>query len=120
MKELSEFEKDIELALRLAQSELGATMVKIGSDALAMIKQRVQEEGKDAKGQAFPPYSTKPMLVGCKTFKKKSCDKFFGKEKNKELRWATIQRGGNNYRLAYLEEGYKGLREMELGARTWR
>ena len=30
MKELSEFEKDIELALRLAQSELGAMMVKIG------------------------------------------------------------------------------------------
>ena len=52
-----------------------------------MIKQRVQEEGKDAKGQSFPPYSTKPMLVGAKTFKKKNADKFFGKEKNKELRW---------------------------------
>jgi hypothetical protein len=115
MKELEDLGKDIELALRLVQSQLGTTMVKIGFDALAMIKKRVIEEGKDAKGQGFPGYSTKPMLVGCKSFKKKSCDKFFGKEKNKELRWATIQRGGNNYRLAYLEEGYKGLREMELG-----
>ncbi len=115
MKELEDLGKDIELAVRMVQSQLGTTMVKIGSDALAMIKKRVQEEGKDASGQGFPVYSTKPMLVGAKTFKKKSADKFFGKEKNKELRWATIQRGGNNYRLAYLEEGYRGLREMELG-----
>ena len=48
MKELSELEKDIELALRLVQSQLGTTMVKIGSDALAIINKRVIEEGKDA------------------------------------------------------------------------
>ena len=115
MKELSELEKDIELAVRMVQSQLGTTMVKIGSDALAMIKKRVIEEGKDAKGQGFPGYSTKPMLVGAKTFKKKSADKFFGKEKNKDHRWVTIKRGDTAYPLAYLEEGYKGLREMELG-----
>ena len=116
MKELSELEKDIEIALRLVQSQLGTTMVKIGSNALAAIKTRVQETGLDASGQGFPPYSTEPMLVGAKTFKKKSADKFFGKEKNKEHRWATIQRNGTNYRLAYLEGGYRELREMELDA----
>ena len=36
-----------------------------------MIKTRVIEEGKDAKGGEFPPYSTKPMLVGDKSFRKK-------------------------------------------------
>ena len=84
MKELEDFSKDIELALKLAQSELGTTMVKIGTNALARIKQRVQQEGKDASGQGFPPYSTKPMLVGAKSFKVKGAKDFFGKEKNKE------------------------------------
>lgn len=115
MKELSDFEKDIEQAVLTVQNQLGNTMVKIGSDALAMIKRRVIEEGQDASGQAFPAYSTKPMLVGAKTFKKKSADKFFGKEKNKDHRWVTIKRGDTNYHLAYLEEGYRGLRELELG-----
>ena len=115
MKEFEDLGKDIELAIRLVQSELGTTMVKIGSNALARIKQRVQQEGLDASGQGFPVYSTKPMLVGAKTFKKKSADKFFGKEKNKDHRWVTIKRGGTAYHLAYLEEGYRGLREMELG-----
>lgn len=116
MKEFEDLGKDIELAIRLVQSELGTTMVKIGSNALARIKQRVQQEGLDASGQGFPPYSTEPMLVGAKTFKVKSAEKFFGKENNKKHRWATIQRKGTNYRLAYLEGGYRELREMELDA----
>ena len=93
---LDELAKEIEKA----QNDLGTIMVKIGNTALARIKQRVQEEGKDAKGQEFKPYSTKPMLVGCKTFKKKNCSSFFGKKKNKEHRWATIKRGSEMYRLS--------------------
>ena len=112
---IEEFDKKLENEIKQL-SDLGTTMVKIGQTALAQIKQRVIEEGKDAKGGNFPPYSTKPMLVGCKTFKKKNCNAFFGKEKNKDHRWATIKRGSEMYRLAYLEEGYKGLREMELSA----
>lgn len=136
MKELEDLGKDIELALRLVQSQLGTTMVKIGSNALARIKQRVQEEGKDASGQGFPPYSTKPMLVGAKTFKVKSADKFFGKQKNKDLKWVTLggrdqgfssyldvsaggqgpSASGSYVRLAVLPGGYRELREMELKA----
>ena len=63
------------------------------------------------------------MLVGCKSFKSKNCTKFFGKRKNKEHRWVTLDRvykegpkAGKNIRFAYLERGYRELREMELGA----
>jgi hypothetical protein len=115
MMELSDIEKNLEQSINMVKNQLGDTMIKIGSDALAMIKRRVIEEGKDASGQAFPAYSTKPMLVGAKTFKKKSANKFFGKEKNKDHRWVTIKRGDAAYHLAYLEEGYRGLRELELG-----
>lgn len=115
MKDLNELGRDIEQAIKMVETQLGETMVKVGSTALTRIRQRVQEEGKDASGQGFPPYSTKPMLVGAKTFKKKSADKFFGKQKNKDHSWVTIKRGDNAYHLAVFEEGYRGLREMELG-----
>lgn len=118
MKDLNDFSKDFQESLNLVQSKLGETMVKIGSDALALIKKRVQEEGIDAKGKHFPPYSTEPMLVGCKSFKKKSCDRFFGPEKNKQHEWVTLKRGEKNYRLAVLEGGYRELREMELGGKN--
>jgi len=118
MKDLNDFAKDFQESLNLVQSKLGETMVKIGSDALALIKKRVQEEGVDAKGKKFPPYSTEPMLVGCKSFKKKSCDSFFGAEKNKQHEWVTLKRGEKNYRLAVLEGGYQELRRMELGGKN--
>jgi hypothetical protein len=133
MKELSEIEKEFNDGLIKVQTELGNTMVGIGVDALGMIKKRVTETGLDAKGQGFPPYSTgtdfnikntktkeektvKGMLVGCKSFRSKDCNKFFGKQKNKEHEWVTIKRGDDLYRLAVLEGGYKKLREISLGA----
>jgi hypothetical protein len=116
MKELSEIEKEFNDGLIKVQTELGNTMVSIGVDALAMIKTRVIETGLDATGKGFPGYSTDSMLVGCKSFRKKDCDKFFGKKKNKEHEWVTLKRGGELYRLAVLEGGYKKLREISLGA----
>ena len=118
MKDLNDFAKDFQESLNLVSTKLGETMVKIGSDALALIKKRVQKEGIDAKGKKFPPYSTEPMLVGCKSFKKKSCDSFFGPEKNKQHEWVTLKRGDKNYRLAVLEGGYQELRRMELGSKN--
>lgn len=112
---LDEYTRRFDAELRKIQSELGNTMVKIGQTALARIKQRVIEEGKDAKGKGFPPYSTEPMLVGAKSFRRKDADKFFGKEKNKEHQWVTLKRGSENYRLAVLEGGYKELRDISLG-----
>lgn len=105
---------------------LGRTMVQIGSEALVYVRERVMNSGIDAEGQKYEPYSTKPMLIGCKSFKNKSdCSKVFGKKKNKELKWVTL--GGSRYeqfleasaggsgdikRLAVLEGGYKKFREL--------
>lgn len=113
---LEEFNNKFDEAISEVSGQLGETMVKIGQTALVRIRQRVQEAGKDAKGQGFPAYSTDNMLVGCKSFRKKDCDKFFGKRKNKEHEWVTLKRGDNLYRLAVLEGGYKKLREISLGA----
>jgi len=115
MNELSDFIPKFDDDIRQVEASLGTTMVKIGQTALARIKQRVQEEGKDAKGQSFPAYSTDDMLVGCKSFRSKDCNKFFGKQKNREHQWVTLKRGEDMYRLAVLEGGYKELRNMSLG-----
>jgi hypothetical protein len=89
----------------------GEVMVKMAMKALSMIKDRVQEKGTNAKGQKYKPYSTKPMLVGCKTFVTKSaCSALLGSaKKRKELEWRTV--GGK--RLAILPGGYKKVRELE-------
>lgn len=112
---IEEYSRRFDDILRQVQTDLGTTMVKIGQTALARIRQRVQEEGIDAKGKGFPPYSVEPMLVGCKSFRRKDCTKFFGKEKNKQHRWVTIKRGEENYHLAVLEGGYRELRDISLG-----
>lgn len=117
-----ELTKHLDQLSREVSNNIGAIMVKLGLDALSAIKTRVVEKGEDAEGVGFPEYSTKPMLVGCKSFKTNNCASFFGKKKNKEHRWATLDRtykegpkAGKKIRLAYLERGYKELREMELG-----
>ena len=74
-------------------------MVKIGSDAFGLIKKRVQEEGIDAKGKHFLPYSTEPMLIG-KSFKKKKLYVLSAGKSNKQHEWVTLKRGEKNYRLA--------------------
>ena len=79
------------VAKQLENNYNGALMVYLGNDALAAIKQRVQETGINADGKAFPAYSTKPTLVGCKTFvRKSSCQTLLGsKEKRKAIRVAN-------------------------------
>lgn len=86
----------------------GNLMANVGAHARNMIFERVTKTGIDAKGSKFPPYSTKPMLVGCKSMSATVCKSFFGKEKNKELSWVTV----NKKRLAVLQGGYKKFREL--------
>ena len=87
------------------------TMLAIGGEATRMIKARVQETGVDAKGKKYPPYSTKDILVGCKTFIQKSaCQELLGsKPKRRELEWRTV----DGHRLAILKGGYKKIRELQ-------
>lgn len=89
----------------------GVIMAKVGVTALTLIKKRVQEKGVNAEGQKYRPYSTKPILIGCKTFVQKSaCEALLGtKPKRKKLEWRTV----DGHRLAILQGGYKKVREIQ-------
>ena len=82
-------------------------MVKLGNDANALIRQRVQEEGVNAEGKRFDGYSKKPMLANCSSMTKSACSRIAGsKTKRKELSWVTLERGGKKVKLFELELGY--------------
>lgn len=118
----------------VSNNQNGELMVKLGISALTLIKERVIETGVNAKGQKFAPYSTKPTLIGCKTFIQKSaCQALLGsKTKRKELEWRTVggssgfaaymnvsaggsgsAGGGKGVHLAILPGGYKKIRELQ-------
>jgi len=89
--------------------ELGNVMVKMASEALALNKQRVQETGKNAKGESFDKYSTKPMLSGSKNMTKSAFNSIAGsKKKRAELDWRTV----NGHSLFVIPGGYKQFREL--------
>jgi hypothetical protein len=109
---IPEYNKRLGKVIQQTQNfDNGATMVKVGISAFSLLRQRVQESGTNAKGVKFAPYSTKPMLVGCKTFVQKSaCNTVFGsREKRKSLEWRTV----NGHHLAILPGGYKQVRELQ-------
>ena len=99
----------------LSSNPNGEIMLKIGEDALVMIRQRILTSGINAEGAKYAPYSNKPMLSGCKNFiQAADCEKLVGsKDKRRNLKWATIQRNGKNYRLFYIPGGYKQFRELQ-------
>jgi hypothetical protein len=90
-------------------------MVQLGSQALFELRERIVKTGIDAQGAKYMPYSTKAMLVGCKSMNVNVCNSFFGKEKNRNYKWVTLDKvnsQGKKIRLATLEGGYKKLREL--------
>lgn len=111
----------------------GEIMIKLASSALALNKQRVQEEGLDSKGQKYTPYSKKPMLSGSKNMSQSAFNKIAGsKKKRAELKWVTINNNGfasylavssgesfntGGNRLFVIPGGYKEFRELH-GRRT--
>jgi hypothetical protein len=110
--DIPEYNKRLGKVIQQTQNfDNGQTIIKVAAEATRLIKTRIQETGIDAKGDKFRAYSTKPMLVGCKSFiQKDKCTKLFGsKKKRKELEWRTV----NGHHLAILEGGYKELRAMQ-------
>jgi hypothetical protein len=87
----------------------------LGNTALAMLKGRVVNKGIASDGSSFKPYSSKPTLVGAKSFRTKAAAQsvFGSKDKRKSLQWRTINRGGSSFRLAILPGGYKQIRTIE-------
>jgi len=113
---IPELNKRLEGVKKDFQKNLGNTMIQIGNDALEALKLRIQKTGIDANGQKYRPYSTESMLVGKKGFKNQShASKIFGKQKNRELKWVTLDKlnsSGKKIRLAVLEGGYKKFRDL--------
>ena len=86
-------------------------MAKLGSNALGMVRGRVTKTGVNAEGTSFPPYSTKPMLVGSSSFATKAKGEAFfsSKKKRQALDWVTVK----GHKLAVLGGGYKQLRDIQ-------
>ena len=82
----------------------------IASSAVAFIDTRIRQRGEKAEGGQFKPYSSKPSLIGAKSFTSKvHADKVFGKTKNRSLEWVTYR----GHKLAVMPGGYKQIREVE-------
>jgi hypothetical protein len=116
---LLEYDKRLEKTIKDLQTKNSLLMPKLGVSALTLIKERVIKTGVDAKGSKFKAYSTKPMLIGAKSFPTKAAgDKVFGsKAKRKELDWRTLGEGEAARRLAILKGGYKQWRQI-MGAQV--
>ena len=80
-----------------------------------MLKQRIVNTGTASDGQKYKPYSSKPILVGAKSFRTKAAAAtIFGTPaKRRSADWRTIDRGGTYYRLVLLPGGYKQIRTIE-------
>jgi hypothetical protein len=110
---LEEYNKRLTDAVREVETSLGTTMVKLGNESLTLIRKRVQESGINAEGKGFAQYSQKPMLANCSSMTTSACSQIAGsKQKRRDLKWVTLQRGGKNIRLFEIAGGYKKFREI--------
>lgn len=99
--------------IKRIETGMADTMLSIGFSAQTLIKERIIETGKNAKGGQFPPYSVTPTLTNCSAMLTKSCTRIAGsKAKRRELKWVTIKRGDRAIRLFELPGGYKQFREL--------
>jgi len=88
-----------------------AAALRIGIEAIALIRLRIQNTGKNADNELFTGYSTSDILVGSSSFdNQNNAKKIFGKRKNKQAKWVTLPSGA---RLQVLSGGYKKLRELD-------
>jgi hypothetical protein len=85
--------------------------VYLGLTAFNDLKDRIVNNGIAFDNRSFKPYSTKPTLVGAKSFYPPSfgASVFSSKKKRKEMQWVTYK----GHRLAVLPGGYRQIREME-------
>lgn len=108
------------LANDLNTGQLGQCMTMLSTDALALIKKRVQGEGKGTDGQSFKPYSTKPMLVSRSGMLTSAYSKIAGsKAKRKQLKWVTV--GGSGGLSGYLSvsSGKSGMTNKGKGTKLF-
>jgi len=81
----------------------------VAHDTVGQIHTRVVEQQKNAKGNLFSTYSTKPTLSSGTTAKSKSV----WNELAKTADWVTIKRKGKNVHLFVVKGGYREIRKIE-------
>ena len=101
-----EFDKKIDTIIRKIRTDLpeafasmigGGTKMVGSLDMLAILKRRIQDEGKDSKGNPWKKYSTKPMLIGYPKTGGTSVAKIVykklagSKTKRRDLKWVTVK-----------------------------
>ena len=102
-----------EIAFKLGHLPIDDITVSIGQALVASNIERIHEKGKAVDNTPIGQYSTKDILVGKKSFAKKSAwDSLYNSNK-KTNNWRTIKKNDKNYRLILLNGGYKKLRELQ-------
>ena len=104
-----DFIRKIDKAIRNLETQ-NIPLKRAVQSAHALRISRIFNAGRKTDGGNIGEYSTKPMLVGAKSFfKKTSADKFFKKAE----KWVTIKKAGVARHLAIMEGGYKELRQLQ-------
>lgn len=114
---MGEYESNIDNILKNLEGKLkkidkSKSMIReIGTTLLGSITRRVHNDGEDVTLASIGSYSTKPTLIGEKSFiTKTAANKVFGsKAKRQALDWVTYK----NRHLAILQGGYKQIRQLE-------
>jgi hypothetical protein len=102
-----------EIAFKLGHLPIDDITVSIGQALVASNIERIHEKGKAVDNTPIGQYSTKDILVGKKSFAKKSAwDSLYNSNK-KTNNWRTIKKNDKNYKLILLKGGYKKLRELQ-------
>lgn len=87
-----------------------AIMTIAGETARGEMLERIFTNGQASNGSKIGDYSTRPMLVGFKSFINAGPARAFFAEKP---RWVTVQTQRGPRRLAIMQGGYKELRQRE-------
>lgn len=82
-------------------------------DLLGRYTQRIFTRGLASNGRGIGQYSTKPMLVGAKSFiTNDGRNKAFSKRNIKQSKWRTVRTAKGNRALLELKGGYKAFRKL--------
>jgi hypothetical protein len=99
----------------LSNESQQALIATISQAVYASNQKRVFTHGLNIYNSPIGKYSTKPTLVGAKSFANKtSADEFF----KKKQKWVTIKKKGKNQPLAVLKGGYAELRALQGKSRS--
>ncbi len=102
--------------MRGIDSTMPGLVREVGTSIQASNLRRIHNNGLDEQLQPIlgGTYSTKPTLVGAKSFATKGgANAIFGsREKRRKQEWRTITRGGRKHNLVLLRGGYKAIRQL--------